>query len=763
MTFGAARGRFGPRYFKAFQCAAIEEHLARVDEEEVAARLAVREEEGARRGVGGGLDDEASGEASPRVAAAAALAHAAISPDLVAVGGAGGDDDDAALDAPGPGSWSHAVVGHDEGEKPVLAPLELAEALTGDGRGLMLQDAPADPAPLFEGWLQKRGLIRRTFQKRWVVVASGVDNYALSYFAKKEHAEHEDLRKGVIHLCGYRVKRVKSESEVRAHGNFAIALRPRDPRRRTWIFRCASEKERGRWKEALRFASEHSRAPHALDSVMRRAFVDAYTQVREAIGLPKSTGFERGEEEELVALAFEYIEDQGVVTYAADRQRESGELSRGAKSAAKAARNQRKSVAVPGHLSSAVAGGGAEGDSDSDPEADRDLMAQVEDKIREVVNMHWRRYVGGLSASKPATEARCAEHAQETRRVRREVIEHIRGPIYETTTQDAHDVMSPIMVPLIGALLPAVFGSVEQVVSLLSERFVSWTVGIGPEAARRKERLRRFNQHKLDDFAADCRRYSGLLKPAYEQIRETTRNDRGFMDISPAIVAIARLSNAARKGHELSHSGRELIRGSRDLAAAGEAYGVPPDVVLQAETAGMLYSDRQVPMDHFIDMLQGRSLWDVERRLEASVLQLTRNAVHTLKQACDLALVDEGDGSIDSVRDITAAIMAALAHDAILHALGNLRSILFAVVFPPFRNEQVHKIFAAMDETLRMVPGHISGFLDMDAVRDEVLGEVVYKEIDKLLRASCGPSIERIQRVLRDALKDLSGSEPADS
>lgn len=195
------------------------------------------------------------------------------------------------------------------------------------GAALSLQRPPVATEPLERGWLTKLGDVKKNWKKRFFVATEeagelrscsvrvsrsycpgGVDNFVIYYFESEKDAHNVSKAKGCIHPCGYQVKALKSESEVKTYGEFCLALTPLD-RKRTWYLRCDSEEQQMRWKLVLRYASLKCQAPLSADKASAAAFREAYARTRRQLELPGFYAIDRPEAQQLAVLCAQACEE----------------------------------------------------------------------------------------------------------------------------------------------------------------------------------------------------------------------------------------------------------------------------------------------------------------------------------------------------------------------------------------------------------------------------------------------------------------------
>lgn len=118
--------------------------------------------------------------------------------------------------------------------------------------GLELQQPPVATEPLHGGWMVKLGAVKTNWKRRFFVATNEVrvraradrppppppplglsvrrrrsrasragtqaDNFVVQYFEKEEHQDSPTRKKGVIVPCGYSVRCLKKEEEIKARG-----------------------------------------------------------------------------------------------------------------------------------------------------------------------------------------------------------------------------------------------------------------------------------------------------------------------------------------------------------------------------------------------------------------------------------------------------------------------------------------------------------------------------------------------------------------
>jgi hypothetical protein len=98
------------------------------------------------------------------------------------------------------------------------------------------------------GYLIKRGFVRKNWKRRYFIAKNNAHNYCIEYY--------EDLEgklKGIFECYGYKAEKFDG-NDSGAFGQHGIKLVPYDSRRRVWMFRCATEEERGVWMHVFHTA-----------------------------------------------------------------------------------------------------------------------------------------------------------------------------------------------------------------------------------------------------------------------------------------------------------------------------------------------------------------------------------------------------------------------------------------------------------------------------------------------------------------------------
>lgn len=186
------------------------------------------------------------------------------------------------------------------------AEAESKAATTDDDDVLQLLTPPTPSEWLKEGFLIKQGAVKKSWKKRWFVATNQSDNFRVLYFEKEALKDDFKKAKGEIKPCGYRVKLLNKEPEVKEFGEHAFMLKPYG-RRRKWYMRAdpatgtKEEKEelRKEWVGVFQYAARYADAPLNPDPVMRFAFQRAYRMTRWRLGVWGWFSFDRTEEEQL--------------------------------------------------------------------------------------------------------------------------------------------------------------------------------------------------------------------------------------------------------------------------------------------------------------------------------------------------------------------------------------------------------------------------------------------------------------------------------
>jgi hypothetical protein len=173
--------------------------------------------------------------------------------------------------------------------------------------GYMLDRPPVATEPLERGWMTKLGEVKKNWKRRYFVAKEEADNFVVYYFEKESDSTNDAKAKGVIYPCGYIVRSLKTEEEVKQYGEHALTLSPLD-RKRTYYLRCDNDEQRTRWKMVLRYAASKCSAPLSPDPAAAEAFRDAYARARRAVGLGGYYKLDRPEPEQLAVLCAQACE-----------------------------------------------------------------------------------------------------------------------------------------------------------------------------------------------------------------------------------------------------------------------------------------------------------------------------------------------------------------------------------------------------------------------------------------------------------------------
>lgn len=128
-----------------------------------------------------------------------------------------------------------------------------AEAKASDADGFQLLTPPVPSDVLRRGFVSKKGGFMSGWKRRFFVATNQADNFRILYFAAQEDQTDPRKKKGEIQPCGYRVKHLTMEEEVKEFGEHALTLKPYG-RRRQWFLRFDNAEELKEWTEVLRIA-----------------------------------------------------------------------------------------------------------------------------------------------------------------------------------------------------------------------------------------------------------------------------------------------------------------------------------------------------------------------------------------------------------------------------------------------------------------------------------------------------------------------------
>lgn len=167
-----------------------------------------------------------------------------------------------------------------------------------------LLTAPIPSDIIMEGQLEKRGDVNTGWKKRYFRARNADQNFCIEY------AEGKDSKKikGAIQPCGYKVKALNKEEEVKEFGDNAFMLKPYG-RRRHWYLRTETPEERKKWMAAMKYNASNAKAPLNDDPVLAEAFKEAYRETRWKLGVWGWYSYDRTEDELLAQLVVDRCED----------------------------------------------------------------------------------------------------------------------------------------------------------------------------------------------------------------------------------------------------------------------------------------------------------------------------------------------------------------------------------------------------------------------------------------------------------------------
>eukprot|EP00935_MAST-01C_sp_MAST-1C-sp1_P000481 g481.t1 len=162
--------------------------------------------------------------------------------------------------------------------------------------GLMLHDAPPPSQILCEGWLEKKGAIRKNWKKRWFVCYNKDRNFVVEYSVSSGRKP-----KGEICLDGYSISTEMTKAEREDCGEHSIVLTcGPSSKRRAWFLRATTKEEMDEFIPTFENACRKAKPEFKVgDAVEGEAFEAAYNDLRfeKELGL----GVPGGSEEECLA------------------------------------------------------------------------------------------------------------------------------------------------------------------------------------------------------------------------------------------------------------------------------------------------------------------------------------------------------------------------------------------------------------------------------------------------------------------------------
>jgi len=123
--------------------------------------------------------------------------------------------------------------------------------------------------------LEKRGGTYKNWKQRYFRAFNKANNFKIEYYVAEGGA-----KKGEVNCCGYNVEQFSKEEAEEHQCQFGLKLVPRNDIRRTWMFKCADEKDREEWKRVFETACRKADAPKNEDIVIHEAFVNTLRVVR---------------------------------------------------------------------------------------------------------------------------------------------------------------------------------------------------------------------------------------------------------------------------------------------------------------------------------------------------------------------------------------------------------------------------------------------------------------------------------------------------
>lgn len=126
----------------------------------------------------------------------------------------------------------------------------------------------------------------------------------------------------------------------------------------------------------------------------------------------------------------------------------------------------------------------------------------------------------------------------------------------------------------------------------------------------------------------------------------------------------------------------------------------------------------ELPLDDILRMLDGVELWQVERRLEESIRELSRWAVHTLRAAA------EADPAADKAA-LLAATAASFIHDAKVRAVEDMLWLFKSVLLPPIQKNFLPTVSEVLAPIKALIPEALEILIDLDEIVENILVGVV--------------------------------------
>jgi len=149
------------------------------------------------------------------------------------------------------------------------------EAQPSEDPAYLLSQAPAASFELKAGMMTKCGDSHKSWKARHFIAFNESDNYKVEYYEKEGGA-----LKGTVTLSGYRPQHYDKEEAKENQTEFGLKLVPHDSRRRTWMFKCASEEDRNEWMTVFQTGCYKAKPPLNKDPLIAKAFSVAYRATR---------------------------------------------------------------------------------------------------------------------------------------------------------------------------------------------------------------------------------------------------------------------------------------------------------------------------------------------------------------------------------------------------------------------------------------------------------------------------------------------------
>lgn len=107
-----------------------------------------------------------------------------------------------------------------------------------------------------------------------------------------------------------------------------------------------------------------------------------------------------------------------------------------------------------------------------------------------------------------------------------------------------------------------------------------------------------------------------------------------------------------------------------------------------------------------------------------------------------------GEGRMVTASDVLASTLAKMVHDARLHIVKQVTSILTLIIKPPFKKAVDPMLRKTLAPVENMIPGPLKTFLDVDKIAEGILDKALGQVIAKCVHPASIPVLSMFDTVM---------------